>query len=190
MKRLFYIIFLVVGPIILLIILFFIVNSTKTTNKPAFLFPTPTPYNATYSHFPNQPNQLPSPTKTAETSSKITPVNVTVIPSAGEENEKIVISGVPVNNFFISPVQTNQQGDILIIDDPKYQIAYLNQFGSFIISILGSPFDDARQKAESQFLNTLGISPQDACRLPVTLNTPSFANPDEAGTNYKLSFCQ
>jgi len=85
---------------------------------------------------------------------------------------------------------TTPQGDAVIkTNDHKYQIVYLKNTDSILISILGSPFEATRQEAEQDLLTTLDISKADACRLSVTINTTISANPDEAGVDYSLSFC-
>lgn len=174
MKRVFFISFLIIASIIILF--FFLSLFKNVSNKFGGFSPTPTPLYNSYlkSHYTNpnlSPSEAPTITQTAE-------------------NGKIIIYGVSVKNFFTSPIQTNNQGDVLIVDNPDYQIAFLKPFQSFVITVLGSPFEQAREEAEYQFLQTLEITPEEACKLPITLGTPIFANPNEAGTKYKLSFCE
>jgi hypothetical protein len=59
----------------------------------------------------------------------------------------------------------------------------------FLVTILGSPFEEYKRKAEEIFHKVLGISQADACRLNVTIGTPYFANPNESGKEYHLSYC-
>ncbi len=103
---------------------------------------------------------------------------------------KINISGVLVNNFFLSAKETTNRGDILIKDQGLYQFVYFSPENKFLISILSSPFSEVRSEAEGDFLKFLGVSQPDACRLGVDITTPYFANPDYAGTIYRLSFCE
>ncbi len=104
--------------------------------------------------------------------------------------QKINISGVEVNNFLAFPIATNVKGDALFVKEEDYQIVYLKPFNQFVISILGSPFNSVRKKAEARFLTNLNISQEQACKLKVQVSTPNFANPDYAGRKYVLSFCQ
>lgn len=61
--------------------------------------------------------------------------------------------------------------------------------GNYQILVTGSPFESARQKAEQQFMEQTGFTVEEACAKNVIVNTPSYANPKEAGINYSLSFC-
>lgn len=104
--------------------------------------------------------------------------------------EKINISGVTINDFRKSNVAANNKADTLIVDNEKYQIVYLSQFNKFLITVLGSPFEEIRNEAEKEFLNVLGVSESDACKLTVEVNTTEFANPEFSGTAFSLSFCK
>lgn len=124
---------------------------------------------------PTQP--LPIPTRI--------PVNIPI-----PTGKTIEVSGVPVNNPYISPVQLSQMGDSLMVEQPGYSLVYLKPFGQFLISITASPFAENRQLAETAFLSRLGITQNQACQLKVTITTPLSINPNEAGQNYPLSFCK
>lgn len=103
--------------------------------------------------------------------------------------KRITVSGVEMNDFFASPKRIDSKGDVAFEETQDYQLVYIKPFNYFIVSVLGSPFEEARSKAEIAFLNSLGVSKEDACKLDVVVNTPSFANPDFAGKDYPLSFC-
>lgn len=98
------------------------------------------------------------------------------------------------------------QGDIAINDPYKqslktiagnadlkntsdYEIVYLGEQKSFVISLYGQNLNDARNKAEQAFLDLTGVSRDDACKITVTLGVDPSANKDAAGKNYGLSFC-
>ncbi len=141
----------------------------KSTPPPSEGLPTPTPVVAPISL---EPETSPTPA---------------VTPSG----DTVTISSVPVNNFYQSTTPFNPQGDRVIADvDNAYKITYLAQFQQFLISINGSPFATYRQQAEGAFLQKMNISQTDACKLNVVIRTPSFANPNEAGQDYPLSFCK
>lgn len=114
-----------------------------------------------------------------------TPASISEIPT----DEKMVVSGISVNNVYRKELNTNTRGDVLFGENKDYQILYFSKEKQFLISITGSPFSQKRELAEQYFLKTLGISQQEACQLKTIINTPSFANPAQSGTNYKLSFC-
>ena len=80
-------------------------------------------------------------------------------------------------------------GNVTIKTTPEYQIVYSSERQNFIISILSSDLQNARSKAEQEFLKILGIGEEKACLLDVTLGVSKDANPNAAGRNYGLSFC-
>jgi hypothetical protein len=85
---------------------------------------------------------------------------------------------------------TNELGDIIIEDTNDYRILYIKRKDQFSIGIFSSPFEKQRQKAEKAFLSILNITEEKACELNVVTTTPMFANPEEAGKIYSLSFCE
>lgn len=90
---------------------------------------------------------------------------------------------------YSSPKQINSQGDLLFLENENYKIVYLPNFTQYNISILSSPFNYYREQAEKEFLSLFGINQQQACSLNVVITTPRFANPEESGKEYMLSFC-
>lgn len=117
----------------------------------------------------------------------ISPTASVSLPSA--QDEKITVSNIKMNNFYRSPIRVYSSGDVVVAQSDSYQIAYLPLFNKFIISIVSSPFQDKIKGAEEDFIKALGISREEACRLNAVVNTPFFANPDESGKDYPLSFC-
>ena len=93
-------------------------------------------------------------------------------------------------DFLSDPIKINASGDVLIEEKDGHQTFYFVDEESFLISILESPFAKVRKKAEEDFLEKLGIGRAQACRLQVSVTTPLFVNPDEAGKKYGLSFCE
>jgi len=93
-------------------------------------------------------------------------------------------------NALPNVLKINNQSNALIINQPGYQILYLKEFGQFLISILKSPFEEMRQKAEQKFLEITQANENTACQLNTIITTPFFANPDLAGQTFYLSFCQ
>jgi hypothetical protein len=102
--------------------------------------------------------------------------------------EKITASGKIVENFF-KKGSINPRGDVLISNTKDYQINYFSKEDQFLISIIGRPFETARKPAEREFLTALNIDEETACDMNVIITTPNFANPNEAGKSYPLSFC-
>jgi hypothetical protein len=114
------------------------------------------------------------------------------IPSKFEipEGETVETNKETVNNFFNENTQVNSRGDALIVNTENYHITYFSKEDQFLITILSSPFEEVRKVAEIDFIQTLGIDKETACKIGVIITTPAFANRDEAGKNYKLSFCE
>lgn len=117
------------------------------------------------------------------------PTIPTIVPPNLPNSKKIDISGIPVNNPYISPTQINAQGDSLMTQASVYELIYLKPFNEFLISITASPFEANRKLAEEAFLKRLGVTEKEACNLKVNITTRASVNPNEAGKKYKLSFC-
>lgn len=151
--------FLILAFVVLFFSLIFSLTANKTKKQPPAI------------------NPFPTPTKVPIIRMKKTPEG------------KLDISGVVVNDFTKTPKYTDKSGDVFFVDNQEYQILYMEKYNKFLISILSSPFKEVKQKAEIEFLGSLGVSKEDACRLSVEITTPYFANPKESGKIYTLSFC-
>jgi len=86
-------------------------------------------------------------------------------------------------------VAVNPQSDILLKDSPGYQIFYIINSDSFLISILNSDFFGTRITAENDLWNLLGISHTTLCGLNVEITTPRYVNASLAGQVYSISTC-
>ncbi|OGM10804.1 hypothetical protein A2Z22_02870 [Candidatus Woesebacteria bacterium RBG_16_34_12] len=107
------------------------------------------------------------------------------------ESENVEVSGVQVNNFYKEAEIINANGDLSINTQTKdYAIIYFPSVEQFNISITISPFDEIKTQAETAFINIMGVEKNELCKLKVVITTPYFANPQEAGKVYGLSFCQ
>ncbi len=143
---------------------------------------SPTSGSALSSLLENQPTGSPSM------------VNLSPLPSPSLKplptTDTFVSSGVTVANFYKETAERDSRENTTFIENTDYNISYNGREDSFLISITGSPFEDKRQLAEQAFVTKLKVSQTDACRLKVSTTTPAFANPDQAGKSYPLSFCQ
>lgn len=93
------------------------------------------------------------------------------------------VGNVIMNNFYKSADYIDQEQKAVVIQQAStYNIIYNISDSSFAIAITGTPFDTVREQAESAFLQKLGISQQDACKLQVWVFKPG-----QTGT--RLSFC-
>jgi cytoskeletal protein RodZ len=80
--------------------------------------------------------------------------------------------------------------DYIVEETKDFAIDYYDEDKGFLIVILGSPFEEKKRDAEKTFLENLDITEEEACKLKVEITTPMYANPDEAGGVYSLSFCE
>lgn len=133
------------------------------------------------------PEDLTSPSQPITQPLPESKINIDEIP---ETADKLVAGDVEVNNFYKSAQLVNDNGDAMISRSDEFEILYMPTGAQFLISIIGSPFEESKRLAETSFLQSLGISQNQACQLNVIVTTPRFANPDQAGQEYKLSFCE
>ena len=104
--------------------------------------------------------------------------------------EKITTSGREVDNFYKLNPTINGRGDALISNTSTYQILYFSIEDQFLISIQDKNFESTRKVAEVDLLRILNIDEEAACKLNIIETTPNFVNPDKAGYNYQMIFCQ
>lgn len=103
---------------------------------------------------------------------------------------------LPTNRSIVVPTPTpdpytvNGTKKIYVDDKAPYSITANKDSSYYKILITKSPFQQYRLEAEQKFLEQLNITKEKACGLDVEITTPRFANPDQAGQIYKLSFCQ
>lgn len=106
------------------------------------------------------------------------------------KGDTITIDNVEVKNIYDSALRINDMGDVLVAENNNHRISYLKNGDYFIITILGTPFEDSRSRAEKDFLKKMEIDEDAACKLDVRIGTPYYVNAKEAGNRYKLSFCE
>lgn len=108
--------------------------------------------------------------------------------SPSSPDDKIVISGVRVNNFYKKNEANYGDSILLLIGDNT--ITYFRNENTFRISVMAitpAEFRKNRDIVERQFLRLLGVTRVDACKLQVkeTANSPGGWD----GKTYGLSFC-
>lgn len=84
----------------------------------------------------------------------------------------------------------SQTGDVIIFDSEAYRIMYHDSDKEYALYIFKSPFNAVKAEAEEKFLELLNIKKDEACELDVIIKTTKVSNPNEAGKNYSLSFCE
>ena len=87
------------------------------------------------------------------------------------------------------PYETNGTKKIFVENNAPFTITQDLATSAYLISIVQSPFEEVRQKAEVAFLEKLNIDKEAACKLKVNITTMRFANPNQAGQTFPLSFC-
>lgn len=106
---------------------------------------------------------------------------------------KILIStenkNIYINNIYKNPIIEYPNKDIVFKDSPAYSMFYNNNEQLFNITILDSDIQKARNEAEKEFIKTLDVTKDEACRLNVNLGIPYNVNAQKSGINYGLSFC-
>ncbi|MFA6193275.1 MAG: hypothetical protein WC726_00200 [Parcubacteria group bacterium] len=106
----------------------------------------------------------------------------------GKTSIAVKDGGVVINNPYKNAT-TVVSGNADVQKTPNYEIVYLATSKSFVISLSGSNLADSRSQAEQAFLDSLGVSKTDACKLTVSLGVAPEVNKAAAGKNYGLSFC-
>lgn len=74
--------------------------------------------------------------------------------------------------------------------NPEYAAYYYTGDQSVRIIVYGEASVQTRRDAEAVFLEKLGISRTQACEMDVTIAISEEADPDRAGENLPLSFCE
>lgn len=97
---------------------------------------------------------------------------------------------VEVNNFFSAAkiIETA----VYLKETANYVIIYNSDSGQFLIALYGRTAGENnqdRQNAETDFLNILGVTRTDACKLNVDQEVSNSYDNNLSGTNYQLSFC-
>jgi hypothetical protein len=132
---------------------------------------------------PVSPTPLLTPTPTFIVLSPIPQTSI-------NPNKKIKVGDIIVVDFYQSPKEITAEGNVLIDRTEGYEMVYYPTTQSFQLSITQSPFAAARIAAEEDFIKKLGVTKSDVCKLSVEVTTPFWANQQESGTLYPLSFCK
>lgn len=113
------------------------------------------------------------------------------------ENE-VVISEQPQYaqiNEIVTEIDLNDKKTITtvgtkeILNTDQYVALYHPNDNAISLIITTSPFEDIRIIAEENLIDELGLSKEEACQIKVEVLTPSYANENESGVVFPLSFC-
>lgn len=72
---------------------------------------------------------------------------------------------------------------------PPYIIEYFSETEYFNIVLLSEPLFQARVRAQSYLMETLGITESEMCSLEYTVSVPNFVNEYYSGQDMRFSFC-
>ena len=95
---------------------------------------------------------------------------------------------IEINNVYKNPIEMFESG-VEFKKNSDYLIDYYSPDQLFVIVITNPNIDEARINAEKDFLDTLNINQEQACKLNIQLGVPFSVNENAAGINYGLSFC-
>jgi hypothetical protein len=128
----------------------------------------------------NNVTQIPPPTTMGST----TPIGMLKITT--KDGGSIIMK-----DFYQSPYTKilDPQNDASIKESIDYNIEFQPAIPRFFIGLQGNDLYTARENAEQGFLDKLGITKEDACRIKVTLGVHYSVNERASGVNYGLSFC-
>jgi len=141
--------------------------------------------------FRSAKNQQPAPSQPSNQNAGGLPSEGYYIPTSSDKDIHIQTPAgeVVINNIYKDAINTYSDGGVSFKNNNDYYIAYYPQDQGFIITIENQDIQTARQKAEADFVQTLGITQQQACQLRVSLGVPVSINEQASGGNYGLSFC-
>jgi len=157
------IIYIIAGTLVMISIVLMVIYRNKTVS----------PQNSQPSTASIQFPSLPS-------ASELRDQGKAIVPSDGEN--------VIINDPYKDALKI-VSGNANMKKTPDYEIVYLGSLKSFVISLYGENINDSRNKAEQAFLESLGITKNEACKLDVTLAVAPEASRSAAGKDYGLSFC-
>ena len=125
-----------------------------------------------------------------------TPEDTSSLPVVTPSSDGLTFSGpggtVRTNDFYAAAVASTSYAVTLYADDAVGIIDFYPETRSFNIGVSGitnGVFGANRATLEQELLRLLGVSQEDACKLPVFLGTGGTGNEDLDGVPFNLSFC-
>jgi hypothetical protein len=96
---------------------------------------------------------------------------------------------VLTKNIYKNPVSMLSEKGVEFKNNSDYSIDFYPQDEGFLIIITNPDVKSALEKAGKDFVETLGISQADACKLKVTVTVPFSVSAQYGGGTYGLNFC-
>ena len=117
--------------------------------------------------------------------------NVTTTPAPTGDQFPIHTSqgDVLVKNFFSESQPLQGYDGVVVKETDDYHILYFTKGQTILITILNTPVLVIREKAEQDLISLLGSSKENICKLKVAVRTIVSVDPDLAGRELGLSFC-
>lgn len=112
------------------------------------------------------------------------------VPTSDAVRIETEAGNLTIDNPFKNSVKYNEKyQDLVMAQNLFYTIQFFAADQSFNITLLNKDIWTAREKAEADFLQRLGLTQEEACKLAVNLAVPASVNATAFGGNYGLSFC-
>jgi len=119
----------------------------------------------------------------------ISPLPEGGLPTDGGVSPTTTSLSIDITGFLEVATERTRQGDAVLTDNNWYSI-YFNQADSiFIITLLKTPVEEARLKAEADFSKYLNLSKRDLCALDVSLSAPYWVDPLYNRNLSRLDLC-
>lgn len=108
--------------------------------------------------------------------------------------DRFIIHGpygdVSVNNFYPTAQLISQEKQtVTLVENEQFGILFYTSDSSFVVTLNSKPFGPARKAAEKTFLEKVGVSKVEACKLMVVEGVPQSATNTFIAVDIKLSFC-
>lgn len=96
---------------------------------------------------------------------------------------------VDINNVYKDPIRRLSKNGVEFVKKENYVMDFYPEDEGFIISIGNPDIFSALKEAESEFLNKLGVTEEQACKLKVSITIPVSVSEKYGGGVYGFSFC-
>lgn len=110
-------------------------------------------------------------------------------PVHAQNSGKIRINNVLVNDFTQNPISKDSYGNLTLIDQANFQVAYLPNESKFLVMITGGDFEQTRRQSESQLLSFLEISETNGCSLNIVIVGSKDFGVDVTTKAFRPTFC-
>lgn len=132
----------------------------------------------------------PAPTPAPSSNNQL-PIGAFKMPSPSDLVMTINTPGgtVTTNNVYKNSLYPLSKNGVAFHDNSDYYAAFYPEDQGFLIVLQNPDIKLARNKAEAEFIQTLGITKEQACLLKVSITIPADISEQYSGKVYGLSFC-